>query len=629
MLTWVKRNWQLLLVIFIGLAILPVYMWFPAATDSAPLKFNSPDEMMNYFWAQELSQSALPLVTSASNERASFFKYTEPLEASANSLIRPRSVNVVADKIVPGSFYGLYFIYGKLGQIFGSNSIVYLTPFFAVLGIVFFYLLIALVFGRNVALISALLAYVFPGWIYFANRSMFHNVLFVSLLIVGLYLLVKVLFNQTDNPPDRRAGRKQTTGQSFITRQSPVVSYLLYSLAGFFIGLALITRLSELAWVVLLVLIILLLNFRKINWLGFLLLIAILILTFIPVLVVNYNLYGAPLSIGYRPDLEGEFQELITQPGLFYELLVSPFGFNLRTIASHVYHFLVRFFWYFSVPAGLGLLLWLLKFIFRARLPVRQVSQRSSRRKSAAEPNAPQTNVDTTPSGADISKQNFYKRQWAYLIILFLVTCFLLLYYGSWQFTDRIAQTTVAIGNSFIRYWLPIYLGMLPFIGLLVYWFISLFKKTWPRIVIAGLLIGLISMPSFLSVFWSSDESLMSLRDNIYIQQITSQKLTALVSPESIVLLGFKQADKIFYPEHRRIIPELAVPRDYEALRTLANHSELYYYHFAPTTTVEYLSRRDFEPYGLAIEIDSGQKVYGDEWIYKIVPTSAVPNSHE
>ena len=65
---------------------------------------------------------------------------------------------------------------------------------------------------------------------------MYHNVLFISLLIIGIYILLKNL-----------------------NKKSLMANYWLliaYFLSGLFIGLAIITRTSEIAWIVFTILII-------------------------------------------------------------------------------------------------------------------------------------------------------------------------------------------------------------------------------------------------------------------------------------------------------------------------------------------------------------------------------------
>jgi len=256
----IKNHWQFIIIILAGVGMFFVYSWFSVSAskdlyicgDSSTealkagnqilqsssetyceaygsaeniYKFNSPDETLNFFFTQRFA---------AGGE----LYYQEPLEGIGNSLIRPRSVNVVGDKVLPGSFMGMYFVYGRLGKLAGTvgldaaDVLFYINALVAVMGILFFYLLLSLIFGKNIALISGLLAYVLPGWLYFASRSFYHNILFVSLLIIGLYWLVRALTQV----------RQEKLGKSLVKW---LLDLGLYILAGVFIGASLITRSSE------------------------------------------------------------------------------------------------------------------------------------------------------------------------------------------------------------------------------------------------------------------------------------------------------------------------------------------------------------------------------------------------
>jgi len=126
-----------------------------------------------------------------------------------------------------------------------------------------------------------------------------------------------------------------------------------------FIGASLITRSSEIGWVLLVVTLIFTFNWRKFfpnkkliisrhmrwhYWLGAALLGVIIGMMFVPVFVTNIKLYGAPLSIGYGTGLPGDVAGLLSQPGLLFKLLVSPFGFHPRYIALNGYNYLIKFF---------------------------------------------------------------------------------------------------------------------------------------------------------------------------------------------------------------------------------------------------------------------------------------------
>lgn len=162
-----------------------------------------------------------------------------------------------------------------------------------------------------------------------------------------------------------------------------------------------------------------------------------MIIPFISVFEVNYALYGAPLSIGYSTGISGEFTSVIGQSNLLFKLLISPFGVDLHSMKVNGYEYLIKFFWYFSIPSFLGMVLWVIQ-----RLKKKDLSFKNNE--------------------ATIS--NRANMQLVYIICWLCVTAYLLVFYGSWEIVDRIDEQTVSIGTSYIRYWLPIYLGMLPFL---------------------------------------------------------------------------------------------------------------------------------------------------------------------
>ncbi len=581
------KYWRETSIALLGVLMFFVYAWFSWSTTTTSFyscdspetvdtelcrrygdpnkifKFNSPDENANFYWTLRVA-NGMPM------------QFVEPLETVGNNLIRPRSVAVLNDKVGIGSFLGMPMIYGSLAQVFTvpgvsvERFILYLTAVFAVLGVWFFYLLIAKVFDKNTAFLSALLMYVFPGWVYFANRAMYHNVLFVSLLIIGVYFFVRAIQG----------------GLGYVRGKKIWRELFLYGISGVFVGLALITRTSEIGWVILLLFVLLLthrgkfipVNRRNVShWLGLLFFSMFLAVSFVPVFVTNFSFYGAPISFGYSTGFSGELSDIINQRGLLFNMLVSPFGVHPQSILTNSYNYLVLMFPFFSIPVLVGFVVWAF-----------------SKRGVASN-----------------------RKQWGYLLCVFLISCYLLVFYGSWKISDRIDLQNVSIGTSYVRYWLPIYLGMLPFLAYGMIRLVGITARVWARPVIIGLFVLLMAVSGFRLVFNSTDESLMLLRSNIRDTQGKYLKLQENLPRDSIVVLGFKQADKIFFPQHSRIITELAVPRDYVAVRDLADYTNLYYYHFAPRDTIDYISKRDFEPYGLRI-VGGGVKIFGDERLYRM-----------
>lgn len=151
----------------------------PFFTSGKAPKFTSPDETVNYYFAKLYAEK-------------SELRLYEPLNPEVGGIIYPRNAFAEGDYILPGSFLGLPFYYGLTGKIFGNWIILFITPFLAVLGAVFFYKLLKKIFPEKIAFLSALLLFIQPVYWFYSAKGMWHNVPFLSLLMVGLYFLTKL-----------------------------------------------------------------------------------------------------------------------------------------------------------------------------------------------------------------------------------------------------------------------------------------------------------------------------------------------------------------------------------------------------------------------------------------------------
>jgi len=575
MTIWLKNNKILLFLVIFCTVFFSIYAYFNLLV-MAPkndflggrdaIKFSSPDETANYFWIKRLAQGQS-------------LYYFEELNGIGTNLIHLRAMNTVEGKVTPGSFIGMIIIYGSLAKIFTPAIIPFLTPFFSILGLIFFYLLINKLFNhKSVALISAVLLSFFPAWLYYSARGLYHNILFISLLIVGIY----VLFLSLEDIKDIRDIKD--------IKYPQYLKYLQYPFSGFLIGLSIITRASEIVWLAFSILFIFIFKFKKIHWLGFILFLCGLWLPILILLYYNQILYGAFISAGYKAIVpEGGIGAAI-KSGILFQMLISPFGFDPKSILINAYNYLIQFLPYWSIPTILGGLLFI-----------------------------------TLPE--KILKIN-YKKRISYTIFCLLLIAYCLLFYGSWQFADRIDEQTLSLGTSYLRYWLPIYILALPFLAILIYNLSrvplligtrdpdkSRTYESVTKILLSSVIIILLAMPSFNLVYRQTDESLFLLK-NLSESRIKSRLINQKIKPDEVAVI-YRQAVKIFFPERARIITDLVVPADYQAVARLAELKNIYYYTFAPPATVEFISRRDFEQYGL--KIVAGEKLLGSDWLYKII----------
>jgi len=579
-MSFVRRNKMILFLLVFCIVFFCIYSYFNLlifkrlsdfskvfdnANNGTDVKFSSPDETANYFWISRIARGK-PLY------------YFEELNGLGNNLVHPRSVNAVGGKIVPGSFLGMIIIYGFLAKIFGLWVVPYLTPFFSVLGIVFFYLLIKEIFQKKtISLLAAMLLSFIPPWLYYSSRGMYHNILFMSLLIMGIYELFYVF-----GTGHIKSFKFKVLNFNLILN-SLILKYFLYFFVGLLIGLAIITRTAEIVWVGVTVIFIFALHFKKIHWPGFFLFLCGL---YLPALILMYHnqiLYGQVISAGYRSIIpEGGVGEMVDS-WVLWQILITPFGFDLKLILVNSFNYLYNFLPYWSAPVVVGAFLFLV-------LPSKSI-------------------------------QINYKKRIIYFAYCLLLTAYLLIFYGSWSITDRIDQANLSLGTSYVRYWLPIYVVSMPFLAAFIlqssnFLISNHFKfKIVYRAALVFAMIILFFMPSLNLTVHKTDESLFLLKGLSEVR-IKSAIINEIVLANDITVL-YKQADKIFFPERKKIIVDLVAPADYEALARLIKLRNIYYYTFAPASTVEFISRRDFEPHGM--KIMDGKKILGHDWIYKII----------
>ena len=595
-----------------GLVFFVLAVWAnPYRFDASAPVFDSPDETANYFWTARVARGE-PLW------------YQEPLEEIGNSLIKPRSMNVVGDRVVPGSFFGLPLLYGCIATLLGEWAIPFLTPLFASLAVIAFGLLTAKLFGRGIGLMSAALLAVLTPWWYFTARGMYHNVLFLSLVMIGvslvMYLSSTVIpapYAATGQAPAGIQTKKEKRDRFLFIffSVSPLwsgmtwwVKLLGWGIAGLLIGYAVVVRSSEAEWVFVLVFSIVVYQFfslwkrESLNtfpWLGWLLFVACGMFALTPLFVTNIELYGAPVAIGYRGGVGqelGEFLRLLPRPE-YRNLFFAPFGVDIIQLKRTVKGFLIDFFpwWTWPTTMGAGVVVGAaLAGIFRQR---------------KQNINQPLISNDRYIWGVD------WKRWSAYLLTCAVISFLLIVYYGSWEFTDRIDGQAVSLNTSFLRYWLPIYVMGVPFISLLVYWFISLFKLKWLRIMVAATAVCVFTYPSAALVLADTDESLMIVRSRMPAAALERRAFVGLV-PEDAVVITYPQADKVLFPARRRLITALVNAEDYRAVQRLATEAPVYYYTFATLQEVEAISRREFEPYGM--RLTDPQRVFKNRWLWRV-----------
>jgi hypothetical protein len=553
------------------------------------VKWTSPDETANYVFSKLYGQTGKLVI----DEKYNF---------TTKDIMHPRSFRSDNGEIKPVSFLGLVLIYGKIASFLGYKVLPYLTPFFAAIGIVFFYFLVKEFFGKTNALISAILLAGFPPYLYYSARSMFHNVLFVVLLVVGLYFSVLMA---------RRPGDKKKFLAMNIWNKD-LLWFLYSALAGFFIGLTVTTRASELIWLLPMFFILWLSNLRKISFAKILIFFCFFIVAVIPALSYNKILYGSYFFGGYNE--MNQTIERITKAGTsFLETAVigSPrqgdgvistvktgvfhFGVHPKDSLKMLYYYFVKMFPLLFWPAMLGVFAFFLNF---RKVKLGHV---------------------------------------AYLSAFFVSASILILYYGSWEFHDNPDPKQFTIGNSYTRYWLPVYLALIPFAS---YFIIKLtwalgalfriplkrglaekdyYKKWISRKFFANslrtIIVAVILFISAGFILYGSDEGLIFTARRQLESKIEWQKLIASTESNSAIITMYH--DKLVFPERKVIVGNFTDQNMVAEYKNLVKFIPVYYYNFRfPERDFEYLNSRRLKDFGL--QIYEVKKITEDFTLYRL-----------
>jgi len=558
----------LLMVLFFTGA--SAYNYFAQADNY--IKWGSPDENANYVFSKLFAEEG----------QLSFF---EKYNLYAADIIHPRSFRSDNGSLKPVSFLGIILIYGTLAKVLRTAAIPFFTPAIAALGLLFYFLFIKNVFGKKVAIISTALLSFFPVYIYYSARSMFHNVLFTVFLIVSLYFITLL----------KKVSRSNHFWRLSVNGKF-AWSWAWAALAGSFAGLALLTRTSELIWFLPVLFLIWVFNIKRLGLTRLIIFISFLFLSLLPMLYWNQILYGSVLQGGYTEinrslaavssSFNSGAEHVGNQIWQSFNKFIFYFGFHPYESAKAFYYYFVKMFPWLFAGAILGFLL----LVFKIR--------------------------------------KWQKRHYLYILCLLVLSAILILYYGSWQFNDNPDPKSFTIGNSYTRYWLPIYLGFIP----LVAFFISRFSqfilgwlkpgsgKNFSAFLVRLAIVSLIAISSIMFVSFGSEEGLVYTYYKFRATKYEYQQVLANTKENSVIVTEYH--DKVLFPERKVIQGLLTDPNMNFYYARLAERLPVYYYNFSfPPKDMDYLNSRLLANVGLNIklvkEISSDFSLYE---LYKLPP---------
>ena len=504
------------------------------------VRLNSPDETANYFFARTFAKD-------------SQIGYEEPLLEVSKGVVHARSMTTAGSRVVPVGFLGLTVLYGTLAKVFGVGALLFFTPFLAVVTAFAFYFLLKRIFSRTVAALSGVLLLIHPAYRYYASRGMLPNVLFVDLLILGALCLAI-------------AYEKKRHWLSFV--------------GGILLGAALTVRLSEMLWVLGAGCILALVSLRRRT-------LPILFLCVLGLAVplgiffsLNKAVYGHPLLFGYQmtatyesvssldktlnllwhfdpaalPALQASMAETIAKARVY----AFPFGFEPATFSLHFNQYGVTMFWWFSLLVAFGFFIVLRNALYDM-----------------------------------VTRHRF--RVLVYTGMTLFVGFWLTAFYGSWIFFDNSAEE-VTIGNSYVRYWLPMYLLSIPFAASTLAAVMRGRSASLARFAAATACVIVLMYFSGNTIFIQFRDSQLAVAKNIKSYQDSARQIQAVTPPDAVIFS--ERSDKNFFPE-RKVAQSFKDFAEKDLVPPLVERVPVYYYGLWSELDAEYISRHYFSDYNL------------------------------
>ncbi|MCF7860015.1 glycosyltransferase family 39 protein [Patescibacteria group bacterium] len=582
---WFSRNLQIILVLLIAAVFFVATSAFNYSTQEAGyVKFLSPDETANYFFARQYAQ----------NGQIAVF---EPANLVAKEVVHPRSLRSDHGWLKPVSFIGIILVYGKIASYLGLAVIPYLTPFFAALGIIFFYFLVKRFLGDKVALVSALLLAAFPVYFFYTARSMFHNLLFIVFLL-GFFLFVSLSIIPADTWQQIKKSRK--FWHLHISKKE-ALSYLTAFMAGLMLGGAVSARTSELLWLAPTLFVLWLFYVRRLALTRLILITAGFILAIMPLLYWNQILYSSPFFGGYG-EMNRSIVQLSQAGGQFVQSTVTGHFAQYKTALNTIWQN-VFYFGYHPRQS-----LWMFYHYVLAMFPIL---------------------CSLTLLGGIFLLFKLAKKQkrwiYAYLATWLTLSAILVLYYGSWKFNDNPDPTRFTIGNSYTRYWLPLYIMAIPLAALAITsmaktlskimsmgadfeWFHRvrhLLAVNWTIVISGALVFIFVTFTLF-----GSEEGLAILYYNHFSDRNNTLAILQQTESNSIIITQYH--DKQLFPERRVINALLTNNEVNDSVGKLLEYYPVYYYNFfLPSKDLQYLNERRLLPYGFNINLIERRGAFG------------------
>ncbi|PIR47668.1 hypothetical protein COV06_02175 [Candidatus Uhrbacteria bacterium CG10_big_fil_rev_8_21_14_0_10_50_16] len=487
------RNSRMLKGALTGLAatvLFFVYVWFPLAQSGV---WSAPDEMAAAFAVEHV-----PLFGGDYTQTAA---YTDTL----GGLVHPRSLLVQNGMLVPSTWLGLPWLLRVLSILVGTRTetlgmLVALISVFAVFS--WKQIVQKLLHNEVMGWVAALTLAVHPGWWYFTARGLHPNVVFVSLLIFGVFAWY-------------------VAANKVMPKRADFWRLLMIFLGGASFGMAIFVRTNEAIWILPVLLLVAWYQKKK-PFAEHLLAVAGVLIPLVLMLVTNNAVYGGPFLTGYTVSgdpipVTVEVTETVEPIGFSQPLLARlfPFGIHEQNIANNVVSFHMTFFALWTAFALFGCILLL---------------------------------VDWQKLSPD-RRRRLLRCVWPAV----LVSVYLFVVYGSWNIHDNPDPLAVTIGTSYIRYWLPISVVMTVPVAYAIIRGVQHRSSKAVKQVIIGIWIVAFVYTGFTITNFGRDEGLAFIAQNL--QTFTDQRERVLDLTEENDLIIVDRSDKFLFPARQVVYP--------------------------------------------------------------------------
>ncbi len=328
-----------------------------------------------------------------------------------------------------------------------------------------------------------------------------------------------------------------------------------FLLSGIFIGLALSFRLSEALWIVPIITGSFVLYKNKIDFKKSILFFLGILLPIILVFYYNNQIYDNPLINGYISNSPNSDNASLL---VYFLKIITPFGLNVKVLLENFFNYIVSIFWFLTVPAIFGVIIFL--------------------------------------------KNKRNKIQNLFFFSYIFLTAWLIFYYGSWEIKDNISYSNVTIGNSYVRYWMPIYVFALPFMVLFLNKVKA--KNIFGRIAFFSFL-GVYILSSVNLVMFHGEESIISVKNNLLKYSDVNKEIVDLTNDSDIIITRYY--DKVFFPERRVIYMDKDDYSVFSKIVKIIDTNNIYYYNNQINKDdVDYINNRKIKDFQIMIIHISG-----------------------